>query len=115
KLLTGIDLLSVNTDLKEKFKRSLIKLKEEVRYNPSDLLEVIFFLESGPYQETEKTILGCSTWCIIAANQERQTVFSRCMQPLGGLSQPEDYCWAEAKFAFDYYLRGCLSGCSQHE
>ena len=115
KKLTGIDLLSRNSVSQQKFEIFLSKLKEEIRYKASDLQDVMFQLESNIFGEVEKTALGCSVWCMGSAAQYRQMVYYRCMEPVGGLSEPESFCQEEARIAFTYYLRGCLSGCSQHE
>lgn len=115
KKLTGIDLLEVNTASQEKFEFFLSKLKEEIRYKPADLIDVMFQLESNIYGVTEKTLLSCSSWCIASALQEQQSVYNRCILPANGSSGPESYCRSEARLAFNYYLRGCLSGCEQHE
>ncbi|MEM8889727.1 MAG: hypothetical protein AAGD28_17260 [Bacteroidota bacterium] len=115
KKLTGIDLLSRNSLVQQKFEVFLQKLKEEIRYEDSDLQDVMFQLESNIFGEVEKTALSCTVWCMGSAAQYRQLVYNRCRQPVGGLSEPESFCQEEARFAFTYYLRGCLSGCSQHE
>lgn len=115
KKLTGIDLLTRNSISLQKFEIFLSKLKEEIRYEASDLEDVMFQLESNIFGEAEKTALGCSVWCMGSAAQYRQLIYNRCMQPVGGLSEPESFCREEARFAFTYYLRGCLSGCSQQE